>query len=78
MKYLEREIEQGFDSFLLPNKVMVLMGARRVGKTELLKKQLAVTREPYLFLNGEDATTVAVLSNRTIENYKRLEVISNR
>jgi predicted AAA+ superfamily ATPase len=72
MKYLEREIEQGFDSFLLPNKVMVLMGARRVGKTELLKKQLGETREPYLFLNGEDVTTVAVLSNRTVENYKRL------
>ena len=72
MKYLEREIEKGFDEFLQPNKVLVLMGARRVGKTELLKKQLAETKEPYLFLNGEDATTVAVLGNRTVENYKRL------
>ncbi len=72
MKYLEREIEQNFVTFLQPNKVLILMGARRVGKTELLKKQLAETKEPYLFLNGEDATTVAVLSNRTVANYNRL------
>lgn len=70
MKYLEREI--AFDKFLQPNKVLILMGARRVGKTELLKKRLSETKEPYLLLNGEDATTVSVLSNRSVENYKRL------
>jgi predicted AAA+ superfamily ATPase len=72
MKYVEREIEQGFDKFLQANKVLILMGARRVGKTELLKKRLTALKEPYIFLNGEDATTVSVLSNRTAENYKRL------
>ncbi len=72
MKYLAREIEYGFDGFLQPNKVLVLLGARRVGKTELLKKRLAKTKEPYIFLNGEDATTISVLNNRTAENYKRL------
>ncbi len=72
MKYLAREIEHGFDELLQTNKVLVLLGARRVGKTELLKKRLAATKEPYIFLNGEDATTVSVLSNRTVENYKRL------
>ncbi len=72
MKYIERAIEQRFLENLQPNKVLVLLGARRVGKTELLKKQLAATKEPYIFLNGEDATTVSVLTNRTVENYKRL------
>lgn len=72
MKYFEREIEKDFDKFLQPNKVLVLMGARRVGKTELLKKRLSETKEPYLLLNGEDIATVSVLSNRTVENYKRL------
>lgn len=72
MKYFEREIEKGFDKFLQPNKVLVLMGARRVGKTELLQKRLSETKEPYLLLNGEDATTASVLSNRSVENYKRL------
>ena len=72
MKYLKREIEENFNTFLQPNKVTILIGARRVGKTELLKKQLADTKESYLFLNGEDATSVSVLSNRTVANYMRL------
>jgi len=72
MKYLERELEIDFDKFLQPNKVLVLMGARRVGKTELLKKKLSETKESYLLLNGEDAATVSVLNNRSVENYKRL------
>ena len=41
MNYLERKLENTFDQYLKPNKVLVLLGARRVGKTELLKKQLA-------------------------------------
>lgn len=72
MQYLERKIEENFEQYLKPNKVLVLLGARRVGKTELLKKQLEKLDEPYLFLNGEDATVRTVLSNRSIENYKRL------
>lgn len=72
MKYLERIIEEDFQQYLLPNKVLVLMGARRVGKTELLKTQLSKIKESYIFLNGEDSSTVSVLSNRTVSNYKRL------
>lgn len=72
MQYLERKIEENFEQYLKPNKVLVLLGARRVGKTELLKNQLEKLDEPNLFLNGEDATVRTVLSNRSIENYKRL------
>lgn len=72
MQYLERKIEEEFEQYLKPNKVLVLLGARRVGKTELLKNQLERLDEPNLFLNGEDATVRTVLSNRSIENYKRL------
>lgn len=72
MKYIERQIEQGFESYLKPNKVLVLLGARRVGKTELLKKMLEKLDEPHQFLNGEDSTTVTVLSNRSKANYERL------
>jgi len=72
MKYLERTIEQNFDKLVLPNKVLIILGARRVGKTELIKAQLSNIIEPYLFLNGDDNTTALLLSNRTIENYKRL------
>lgn len=72
MKYLKRKIEAAFEQYLQPGKVLVLLGARRVGKTELLKNQLASLDEKYMLLNGEDATTATVLSNRSIENYKRL------
>ncbi len=72
MKYIKREIEKKFEKLLKPNKVLILLGARRVGKTELLKKQLEEIIEPHIFLNGEDASTVSVLNNRTVENYKKL------
>ena len=72
MKYIARSIEKKFDKVLQPNKVLILLGARRVGKTELLKSQIEKLKEPYLLLNGEDAATVSVLNNRTVENYKRL------
>jgi hypothetical protein len=72
MKYIARSIEKKFDKVLQPNKVLILLGARRVGKTELLKSQIEKLKESYLLLNGEDAATVSVLNNRTVENYKRL------
>ena len=72
MKYIKREIGKDFKKLLVPNKVLVLLGARRVGKTELLKAQLKELGTPHLLLNGEDANTISVLNNRTVENYKRL------
>jgi len=72
MKYLKRKIEATFEQCLQPGKVLVLLGARRVGKTELLKKQLSSLNEKYMLLNGEDSITATVLSNRSVENYKRL------
>lgn len=72
MAYITRTIEEDFKQYLTPNKVLILLGARRVGKTELLKNQLSKLNEPYLLLNGEDVVTITVLSNRSVENYKRL------
>jgi len=72
MSHLKREIEFKLDKLLKPNKVLVLLGARRVGKTELLKSILSKTKEPYILLNGEDAKSVAVLKERSVENYKSL------
>lgn len=72
MEYLERKIEENFEQYLKPGKVLVLLGARRVGKTELLKNQLDKIDERSMLLNGEDTNVNTVLSNRTIENYKRL------
>ena len=72
MKYIEREISDRFLKSMIPNKVLVLLGPRRVGKTSFLKHLTTTIKEPILQLNGEDIATVEVLKQRTVENYKRL------
>ena len=57
---------------LKPNKVLVLLGARRVGKTQLINKILKNTTEKYIFLNGDDLETHNVLEIQSTANYKRL------
>jgi predicted AAA+ superfamily ATPase len=49
-----------------------LLGARRIGKTTLIKQIIEQNKEPYLLLNGEDIETIDVLKKRSVENYKRL------
>lgn len=73
MKYLDRGISQHILENLRPNKVLVLLGPRRVGKTSLIKKLLEnLSQEKVLHLNGEDTAVADFLGQRTIENYKRL------
>ena len=56
-------------SSLRPGKVVVLLGARRVGKTFLIKEIIKRVSEPYLFLNGEEFSTRELLERRTVKNY---------
>lgn len=69
---LPRSIEAKLLKSLTPNKVIVLLGPRRIGKTVLLDNLLNKIKEPYIFLNGEDITTHELLSRRTVQNYKNL------
>ncbi|HMR82676.1 MAG TPA: AAA family ATPase [Niabella sp.] len=55
-----------------PNKAILLLGARRVGKTELLKKIVSEAKEKVMFLNGDDVETLNLLEVRSTANYKRL------
>jgi predicted AAA+ superfamily ATPase len=57
---------------LRPNKVVVVYGPRRVGKTVLLRQLIDELREPYLLLNGEAMRTTEVLARRTPANYRSL------
>lgn len=71
--YLKRALFQDFGKKVLPNKVLILLGARRVGKTELLKNYLqAIPDGNYLQLNGEDINDANLLKERSVANYKRL------
>ncbi len=73
MQIITRIIENKLITSLIPNKVVVLVGARRIGKTSLIKKIVAELKdEQVLELNGEDLATNEVLKQRTVENYKRL------
>ena len=57
---------------LKPQKVVLLLGARRVGKSMLIDSFLESYNAPYLMLNGEDEDTHALLAQRTVANYKRI------
>lgn len=69
----KRAVLADFKNKLVPNKVLILLGARRVGKTELIKSYLkTIPSETYLQLNGEDQNDANLLKERSVVNYKRL------
>ena len=71
--YFKRAVFDNFNKKVLSNKVLILLGARRVGKTELIKNYLkTVPVETYLQLNGEDINDANLLQERSVANYKRL------
>jgi predicted AAA+ superfamily ATPase len=57
---------------LQPNKVVVLLGARRVGKTILIEKVIESLNEKYLFLNGDDVESHNLLESQSTANFNRL------
>ena len=57
---------------LKPQKVTLLLGARRVGKSMLIDNLLKTYKRPYLYLNGEDEDTHQLLAQRTVSNYTRV------
>jgi predicted AAA+ superfamily ATPase len=69
---LVRDLSDNILKKLKPNKVVLVFGARRVGKTLLVKEILAKVNEPVLILNGEDINVHDKLANRSVENYKQI------
>lgn len=69
---LRRIAETLINKKIQPNKVILLLGARRVGKTEILKKIESEAKEKVIFLNGDDMETHNLLEVRSTANYKRL------
>lgn len=72
MNFIERSITQLILGNLKPNKVVVLLGARRTGKSVLIKKIISILNEKHLFLDGDDFTTLSLFEPRTIENFRLL------
>lgn len=69
---IERVQKQNIINQLKSNKVILLIGARRVGKTHILKEIQRSVNEEVMFLVGDDLDTHRVLQDRGVLNYKRL------
>lgn len=71
MEILKRQLQQTIESNLIPNKVIVLHGARRVGKTVLIKQIIDNYSGKTLYLNAEDSLTAELLQVRSVAAYRR-------
>lgn len=69
---IERYLQNIIAKYLLPNKVNLIFGTRRVGKTYLLRQLVAETPYKVLWLEGEDSITQQLLSQRNIAAYQQL------
>jgi predicted AAA+ superfamily ATPase len=69
---IKRLLEDKIFNRLEANKVMLIFGPRRVGKTVLLRKIIDRFDGEYLLLNGEDIDSLMLLEPKSISNYKRL------
>ncbi len=70
--HINRTIEKILIERLIPNKVNLIFGTRRVGKTYLLKKIIQNVSYKSLFLQGEDIDTQQLFEQRSIANYQRI------
>ncbi|MBQ0030994.1 MAG: ATP-binding protein [Bacteroidales bacterium] len=69
---IARELKKQITDRLKPQKVMLIYGARRVGKTLLLREIYNEFAGKKLLLNGESTDTIRMIADKSISNYKRL------
>ena len=72
MDMIRRMMQKQIESRMQAQKVMLLFGARRVGKTFLLKQIVENFSGKSLMLNGEDADSIALLEPVSIANYRHV------
>lgn len=69
---IDRQLRLQIEKKLKPNKAVLIFGARRVGKTILIKDIVSKFSGKAMILNGEDFDTLALLEERSVSNYRRL------
>lgn len=67
-----RFIEEKIETLLHSNKVLLVLGTRRVGKTFLINRIREKYHGKVLLLNAEDFEVQEVFKKRSIANYQRL------
>jgi len=72
METIKRILQNRIEARIEPNKVVLIFGARRVGKTIMMRKIVEDFSGRVMMLNGEDYDTLALLENRSVSNYRHL------
>ncbi len=72
MEPIKRLLQDRIAERIEPNKVVLIFGARRVGKTILMRQLINGFSGKTLLLNGEDYDTLALMEERSIANYRHL------
>lgn len=67
---LARMLKLNIEKYLRPNKVIIILGSRRVGKTVLINQIEKDFHGKVLKLNAEDSLTKEFLGHKSITNYK--------
>jgi len=65
--YIPQKQLENLRKLIIPGKVMVIYGPRRVGKTTLLKKYLEKENNSVLFVNGDDIIVRQYLESQSIQ-----------
>jgi len=68
--YIPQKHLENLKKLIKPNKVIIIYGPRRCGKTTLLLKFLETVSEKYLLVNGEDIFIQEYLSSQSIIKHK--------
>ncbi len=69
--YIPQKLLEKIKKFGKPNKVVVIYGPRRCGKTTLLNKFLEQVNEEYLLVQGDDIFIREDLGSQSIEKLKK-------
>lgn len=72
MDYIFRQVESAISARIGENKVLLLFGACRVGKTKLLEALRSKYSDRSMLLNAEDFEVQQILAQRTFVNYQRI------
>ncbi len=70
-EFIPRLIYDQVADKLKPNQVVVIYGARQVGKTTLINKLISKIKRKYLFVNADFSSEREWLSSLNLEVYKR-------
>ncbi len=72
METIRRTLQDRITNRLTPGKAVLIFGARRVGKTVMMRQIVAEYQGRAIMLNGEDHDTLAMLENISVANYRHL------